>query len=294
MNKIPLLGNTGLTGRLLTLVGIVCISILIVSVPTAVISLQTAEAGKSITESVGLMKLLQFFQSIAIFLIPAIVMAKLVSSNPARYLSLTTKPSFKQIGYTILGMLFITPVMGLIIEWNEGITFPSFLAPIETWMREKEDLAKGMTELMFQTRSWSDWIINLMLAAVTAALCEEFFFRGMLQHLFHDKWRKNLPAILLSAFIFSAIHLQFYGFVPRFLLGAYFGLLLIWSGSLWLPVLAHFLNNALALIQMSLLENGVIRQGELLTGNLTLDYVLTAFTTILFLIFTWKIKKSGT
>jgi membrane protease YdiL (CAAX protease family) len=84
--------------------------------------------------------------------------------------------------------------------------------------------------------------------ALFPALFEEFFFRGTLQPFF-TKWFMNKHlAIMVTAFIFSAIHFQFYGFIPRFLLGIYLGYLLIWGKSLWLPIIAHFIHNTISLI----------------------------------------------
>ncbi len=63
--------------------------------------------------------------------------------------------------------------------------------------------------------------------------------------------------IWVSAILFSALHMQFYGFFPRMLLGAFFGYLLLWSGSLWLPIIAHFVNNCVAVIFYYLKFNGI-------------------------------------
>ena len=87
-----------------------------------------------------------------------------------------------------------------------------------------------------------------MLIAILPALGEELFFRGIVQRIFIS-WTKNpLLGIIIGAFLFSFMHLQFYGFIPRFYLGIIFGLIYFWSGSIWLPILAHFLNNAAAVI----------------------------------------------
>jgi len=102
-------------------------------------------------------------------------------------------------------------------------------------------------------------IYNLLLMALLPALSEETLFRGTLQQMMYKgtssiSTSNNSPntkqhvAVWVSAILFSAIHFQFYGFVPRMLLGVLFGYLLLWSGSLWLPILAHFTNNAMAVI----------------------------------------------
>lgn len=135
-------------------------------------------------------------------------------------------------------------------------------------------------------------IVNLMVMAVCPAITEEFFFRGALQRLI-GKWSHNPHLVIWSvAILFSAFHLQFYGFIPRMLLGAYFGYLLLWSRSIWVPVFAHFVNNATAVIGMS---DPDMRESALVTGEipheLILQYGLGAFISLLLFIGVNRILK---
>jgi len=91
-------------------------------------------------------------------------------------------------------------------------------------------------------------ILNLFIIAILPAVGEEFFFRGVLQKILIRLFKSVHVAIWVTAFIFSAIHFQFFGFVPRFILGLIFGYLFFWSGTLWLPVISHFINNAVPVI----------------------------------------------
>ena len=109
--------------------------------------------------------------------------------------------------------------------------------------------------------------INLLMIAIIPAIGEEFFFRGLLQRIFSNWVRNTHWGIIISAFLFSAIHMQFYGFFPRFLLGAMFGYLFVWSGSLWLPVLAHFINNSLAVIAYYLVSIRVLDEKVVNIGS---------------------------
>ena len=90
------------------------------------------------------------------------------------------------------------------------------------------------------------------------AIGEEFFFRGVLQRLFSEWFRNAHVAIIVTAFIFSAIHFQFYGFIPRFLLGLFLGYMFYWSGTLWLPIIIHFINNGLAVLVAFLAARGLL------------------------------------
>ena len=119
---------------------------------------------------------------------------------------------------------------------------------VAEFMRDMEEAANHILELVTSQRGTWDLISNLLVFAVLAGICEEFFFQGALQPLLMN-WTKNPHiGILLTALIFSVLHFQFYGFIPRFLLGVYLGYLFYWSRSLWLPILAHVLHNALTLL----------------------------------------------
>jgi hypothetical protein len=111
-----------------------------------------------------------------------------------------------------------------------------------------EDSAARLTELFLVTDTTRDLMMNLLMIAILPAIGEEFLFRGVIQRLFTEWTRNNHIGIFLAAFLFSFIHFQFYGFLPRFMLGLFFGYLLFWSGSLWVPVTGHFINNALAVL----------------------------------------------
>ncbi|TAF81977.1 MAG: CPBP family intramembrane metalloprotease, partial [Sphingobacteriales bacterium] len=88
----------------------------------------------------------------------------------------------------------------------------------------------------------------LLMIAILPAIGEELFFRGTIQNIFTALFKNPHVAVWLTAILFSAIHLQFYGFLPRMFLGALFGYLFIWGKSIWLPILGHFLNNGFAVI----------------------------------------------
>jgi membrane protease YdiL (CAAX protease family) len=82
-------------------------------------------------------------------------------------------------------------------------------------------------------------------------------FRGLLQRLIRE-WLGNVHvAVFISAFLFSALHMQFFGFLPRMMLGIMFGYLFVWTGSLWVPVFAHFVNNGSAVVVSYLGQRGV-------------------------------------
>ena len=122
------------------------------------------------------------------------------------------------------------------------------MAGIEQWLRAQEDMALQATEVLMNINSVGQLIVVILTIGLLTGIGEELIFRGSIQRLMIEKRINIHVAIWVTAFIFSALHMQFYGFVPRMLLGAFFGYLVVCSGSLWLPILAHALNNTIATI----------------------------------------------
>ncbi len=152
------------------------------------------------------------------------------------------------MGIGITFMISISPL----VEWNMNLKFPEFLKEFESWARDAEDRTAKLTEVMTNFKTTGDLMIGLIVIALLPAIGEELVFRGMFQNEFMRASGNIHLAIWLSAIIFSTIHFQFYGFVPRVLLGALFGYLYFWSGNLLIPMFAHFFNNAFGVIMIYL------------------------------------------
>jgi len=140
-------------------------------------------------------------------------------------------------------------------EFNHQLVLPKALAALENLIKVSQDRADKLVEQMLQVHGFYALLFNIFLIAVLPAVGEELFFRGAIIRIFQN-WRGVKTAIWITAFIFSGIHFQFYGFVPRLLMGVFFGYLLLWNGNLWLPILAHFINNVVAVIFFYLKFNG--------------------------------------
>jgi membrane protease YdiL (CAAX protease family) len=203
--------------------------------------------GGDMVSNIGLTKLIQITSSIGMFIIPAIVFARLENKEWKDYLKLNP---FIPILFllTVLLMFFSVPLMELSVKINQGMKLPGFLRGLEEWMRLKEDQTAELTKQLLTMKTFSSLIVNLFMLAVIPAIGEEFIFRGSLQRVLKQLFGNHHVAIWLTAILFSAIHMQFYGFIPRMLLGAMFGYLLFWSNTIWLPILAHFINNATAVL----------------------------------------------
>lgn len=201
-------------------------------------------------------KVMQLIQSFGLFVIPPFVMASLWSNNAFEFLRLKSTLRWTTVLYVVAFMLVAIPFINMLSWLNQQIILPEALSEIEKMMQSSEVQIAEITEKMLNVSTLGALLFNMFLVAVVPALGEELFFRGTIQRLLSD-WKGALFAIWITAFVFSAIHMQFYGFLPRMLLGAFLGYLLLWSGSLWLPIIAHFVNNSVAVVFYYLKFNGV-------------------------------------
>lgn len=147
-----------------------------------------------------------------------------------------------------LFMVVFSPTMQLIAEWNESMVLPNGFQGLESWMRSKEDEMAELTKSMVMVDSWQLLLVNLFAIAVMPAIAEEYFFRGSLMNIFGRVFKNHHVTIWLTAIIFSAIHVQFFGFLPRMLMGAFFGYMLVWTQNIWVPIVGHFVNNGSATV----------------------------------------------
>lgn len=187
---------------------------------------------------------------------------------PLLYLFVAEKKRFniffeKQVGLVpiLLSGVIVVAFMGvnsIVIDWNANINFPEFLSGFESWAKETEELAAKTTEYLTSFEGIPQFLLAFIVIAILPAVGEELLFRGVLQNGFHGITKNIHIAIWISAILFSTIHMQFYGFVPRMLLGALFGYLYFWSGNLFIPMFAHLVNNGLTLILFYLHDIGVI------------------------------------
>ena len=199
--------------------------------------------------SVSSLKWVQLFQSMAMFLLPPLCMAYLWTQEPMKWLKMDKcqRPGVSLMA--ILIMLLALPAINLIGHINQQMVLPSFLEPLEQWLKMHEETAGQLTEQFLHVDTYGGLVINILLMALLPAVAEELSFRGVLMNLFPAKGDK-VPhvAIWCTAILFSAVHMQFYGFLPRMLMGALFGYVLVWTGNMWVPILMHFTNNAMAVL----------------------------------------------
>lgn len=193
------------------------------------------------------MLITQAFASVGMFILPPLAMG-LFDRNTFKYVDRRGRVT----PILLLMTLLITLSFGPITEWlgilNQKLVLPESLAGLEQWMKSMEAQLEELTFKLLADTSLSGFLANLFVIAVLAAVGEELLFRGCLQTILQNWFGNSHLAIWVVAIIFSAIHLQFYGFLPRMALGALFGYLFFWSKNLWVPILAHFVNNSAVLV----------------------------------------------
>lgn len=199
--------------------------------------------GSIYPEDTMMLYLLLGISSIATFLLPALFL-QIIEKRQVDYIPKESAHLGKYLVLSLLFLLACNPAMELVSRWNMEMTLPESFQGMEAWMRGKEDEMAELTEKLVMVESLEYLLLNLFVMAVIPAIVEEFYFRGALQKIFIRLFNNVHVAIWVTAIIFSAIHVQFYGFFPRMLLGLIFGYAFLWSRNIWVPVFAHFLNNA--------------------------------------------------
>lgn len=200
-------------------------------------------------------------QDILAFILPAVVTMAIIYRRPFHVMGLDRAPSWLAITIVIVFYVISLPAMNWLVEMNKAMSLPSWMAGIEQAMRAAEDSAAEVTQEMLNINSVGQLILCVLVVGVMAGLSEEMLFRGALLRTMQDSRLGNHAVVWITAFLFSALHMQFYGFVPRMLLGVWLGYLFVWTGSLWVPIIAHTLNNSTVVLMSYLSNKDVISEG---------------------------------
>ncbi len=231
--------------------------------------------------TVAFMYVAQVFGVLLIFVLPAILFSVFWTKSGIHYLGVTTKPAVTVLFIAAIGMLFALPMINWLADLNEHMKLPEAFSAMETWMKRGEEKAAELTTVFTKGTSIGKLVLNLFVIAFMAALSEELFFRGILQKVLIECFKNKHVGIWIAAALFSAFHMQFYGFFPRMFMGAYLGYLFLWSGSLWPGMIAHFMNNGMAVFLMWLSNRGVISADADKMGAVGNQWVLVITSAIL-------------
>jgi membrane protease YdiL (CAAX protease family) len=238
-------------------------------------------------ENISVLKFFQTIQSIGVFIIPPFIIAWILHDQPMDYLQIRKRPDLQSVAIVIAIIFFSNPLINWLNEINAKLSLPEWLSSVQLWMQNSEDQANKITEAFLSTNTLPSVLKNIIMIGILPAIGEELLFRGIVQQLFKKMYGNAHAAIWISAALFSALHLQFFGFLPRMVLGAMFGYMLEWSGTLWLPMIAHFINNASAvviyyLVNKGSMDNSLDKTGTSADGTFYLVIVSVIFLFVFF------------
>ncbi|HSO85313.1 MAG TPA: CPBP family intramembrane glutamic endopeptidase [Draconibacterium sp.] len=242
-------------------------------------------------DSIRILKYFQVVQSVGVFIFPPFLLGWLFHGKIVEYLFLNKTVNLASVVLVLVMSFAASPFINFIGEMNANMQFPGWLSGVESWMKNAEDKAAEITEAFLRVENLGGLFFNIFMIAFLPAIGEELLFRGVIQRIFTNWTRNNHWGIWISAFLFSALHMQFYGFIPRLFLGVLFGYLLVWSGSIWLPIIAHFINNAVAVVAMYLIDKELLTPEIEEIGTTTDSYYMAAISLFLIVVFMLMIKR---
>jgi membrane protease YdiL (CAAX protease family) len=240
-------------------------------VATGIWSTAEIEAAKNyILDTPGQVNFMKYFQFITMFgtfVFPPLALTLLMKNYNFSFLYLNRGLGAQKTIILFALVLISLPIITMLANWNSTLHLPEFMSETETWIIEKDIQLTGLTERFMLTAGIGGLLINLLVMAILPAFGEEFVFRGILMKWFSKSMGVH-AAIFLSAFLFSAIHIQFLGFFPRFFMGLLLGYVFYWSGSLWASILLHFLNNAMTVVSYYLVGQGILHDDPATMGGI--------------------------
>jgi membrane protease YdiL (CAAX protease family) len=238
----------GHLGRLFALIGLVIGGLVLTALFSMVLKLmsgmslmeiQEHSAGGTLVFSAGETRALLIAQHILGFILPGLAFAWLYyRPTSAPQLGLSKSPGGN---LALLGVLFLLaayPLVNLSFMVNESFPLPDWAATLE------QEARKTMELIIDMPTPWI-FLLNLVIIGILPGIGEELVFRGILQKELGGLIRSPIAAIWISAFIFSAIHFQLEGLLPRMVLGVILGYLYYWTKNLWVPIIAHAMNNGI-------------------------------------------------
>lgn len=228
-------------------------------------------------------------QFLGLFVIPSFLFSYFSDPEPLNYIGLKkpSKPIYWVLG--IAALILAIPLVEYTGLLNRKIDFGS----ARQWMQSMEDEAAKQIKFMLGKRTFSELLMNIIFIAVFAGVGEELFFRGVLQRLFIKASKSPWLGIIVTAFLFSAMHIQFFGFIPRFLLGVLLGAVYWYSGSLWTAIIAHVVYDAFFIV-LAYFQPQIIDSPEATLFNGSSEFILAIVSAIIVLALLWLMRKNST
>lgn len=250
----------------------------------------------SISAGLGLEKRTEYLvvsviQALLCFIFPAWAVARIQSRHPETVLRIDEKTSLGAVFGILIVYLLAQPVMNQIIYWNESMRLPQVMHELEKTLRELEDNSLAVTNVILNDSSAGALISGILIVGCLTGLAEELFFRAGLQRILEMRLGIHW-SIWTAALVFSLMHFQFYGFVPRLIMGVFFGYLFYWTGSIWAPVIAHAFNNSVVVLTEWLNRRGITSYDYPMFGVSKTEFpVMAVLSAVAVAVFLWYCRK---
>lgn len=293
----PKISNFGQFGILIALFGAGTIIAVIIQTLFALSMVNLSEMmsgnGKALLDAIALpqnvnkVRWMQCLGTFAMMFLPAFFFALIVSKQPYKYLGLSKSAHLNQILIVIgisITALFLSGGLG---ELNKIIPIP------QNWaakFKAMEDTYAEQVMIIASMKTFGDYLISILMIAILPALFEELFFRGALQQLLVSWFKNAHVAILVTSILFSVIHFSYYGFLPRLALGLMLGYIFYFSKNIWLNILMHFINNAVAITALYFTS---VKGGDVKKAMDESYPIWVAVVTLVIVLYLFKLYKAA-
>lgn len=256
-------------------------------------SLMDMEKGMLNPANADAVKVVQLVSSMVMFIVPAFVFARIVNKQPVKHLGLKTKFNISQVGLVVAMVFAGFYLSGALAELTNLIPIS---AKAKAMFEKMEKAYVDQVMVIANMKTFGEYLFSLMVIGLAPAIFEELIFRGAMQQLMVKWTRSAWVGIIITSIIFSAIHFSYYGFLSRLFLGIMLGFMFYYSKSIWLSILAHFLNNGFAVTMMFVLSKQGKLSKEIMDERFPIWYGVVALAVIIALFIAYKneSKKSGT
>lgn len=246
-------------------------------------------------EVISFLKYIQIVGQFAIFIIPPLIFSFLVYRNVFQYLNLKKEFNFIPFILSVVLIYINLPFISWLGSINQKLVLPDFFSGIENWMKISEENATQQMKVFLDVKTTGAILLNFVMIALIPSVGEELLFRGVLIRVFEKGFKSIHLAVIISSILFSSLHLQFYGFLPRLVLGLLFGYIFIWTANLWIPIILHFLNNATVLIVYYIsktTKHSNTSFESFGSSNHSVTIIMSAIFTFILLFLIYKNKKT--
>ena len=241
--NFPLIKKSTLAERIFIMAALLVVGYILSAVIGVIVTL--VARSNNMTE-LSVLRISQISSQILTFVLPPILYACITKKQPMKYLGFNNIPLWSLLGVALI--FTVMPINNVLAEWNSHITLPASMAKLDEIIKQLSELMQATLEKMVNVSNISGLIINLIMIAGLAAFGEELLFRSTLQQFLVKKCKNAHIGIIVTSIIFSLIHFDIYGFLPRVVLGMTLGYMYFYSGSIWVPMIMHFVNNGTVVV----------------------------------------------